>query len=544
MDEGEVTMKRFISLAALLAVTAIVVATGSSAASTLCVGGSGCYATLAAAVAAAQNGDTIRINPGTYAGGVTITTSVSLAGAGAQRTTIRGGGPVMTLGAFGSTTEPTVSIDGVTITGGTTTTSAQSRAWVGEDGVFAFGGGIEIPPNADYSGGATVTISNSVIAGNRATPTVALGCNDPCAHYASGGGGGVDSWGTLTLVGSAVRGNIAGSTSGTGVTSEAVGGAILSHLSSLTVQHSEISNNTASAIAPNGQFADGGGIMVQGGSLTVDASSVIGNRASLQTSYSGDIETNANAGGIHIDGDDDCGDPGNCASASITASVVSGNAASATNSAGDAVAFCGGICNDGVVGLARTTVSGNSVSAASSTAGASADSGGLGQGGPGMISDSTLTNNSVSALGSTGDSVAQAGGLSTGDQDVTTTISRTTISGNHVSAWSAAGNAVVFGGGMSNGGLLDVDASDVSHNIAQAKGPAGSAHGGGIWNSDFGGGAGSTMTLTNSTVRSNSLVAQKGLDSSGGGIFNTAAVVFGGDVIRSNSPDNCAGVSC
>ncbi len=85
--------------------------------STLCVGKKpGCYATIQAAVDAAHDGDTIKVGPGTYAGGISIGKSVRLAGAGAAATIIKGGGPVITIGSGGS--NPTVSIRGVTVTGG------------------------------------------------------------------------------------------------------------------------------------------------------------------------------------------------------------------------------------------------------------------------------------------------------------------------------------------------------------------------------------------------------------------------------------------
>ena len=62
-------------------------------------------------------------------------------------------------------------ISGVTITGGYATSSPESVPFVGQDGVIALGGGVEIPPNADFSGGADVTIANSLITGNRVAPT-------------------------------------------------------------------------------------------------------------------------------------------------------------------------------------------------------------------------------------------------------------------------------------------------------------------------------------------------------------------------------------
>ena len=150
-------------------------------AATLCVGsGHGCYPTIQAAVNAAQDGDTITVGPGTFAGGVTITTSVRLQGAGPAATVIRGGGPVLTIGTFGAPAEPTVSISGVTITGGVTRSSPESVPFFGVDGVWAAGGGVDIPPDASESSGATVTISDSVITGNHADPSATIPSGIPC----------------------------------------------------------------------------------------------------------------------------------------------------------------------------------------------------------------------------------------------------------------------------------------------------------------------------------------------------------------------------
>jgi hypothetical protein len=57
---------------------------------TLCVGTApGCLPTLQAALDASHDGDVIRLGPGTFAGGVTITTSVTLRGAGAHDRHVR-----------------------------------------------------------------------------------------------------------------------------------------------------------------------------------------------------------------------------------------------------------------------------------------------------------------------------------------------------------------------------------------------------------------------------------------------------------------------
>src|SRR5262249_34585775 len=134
-------------------------------------------------------------------------------GAGAGVTIISGGGPVLTVGHDSASPEPTVSIAGVTITGGTNTGGA--------DGIKAHGGGIWAPPGQDPNGfplpGATLTIRDSVVSGNRATPSATLGPTPDeeffwpeCpgsfpgiapgfCPYAGASGGGIASAGALIL---------------------------------------------------------------------------------------------------------------------------------------------------------------------------------------------------------------------------------------------------------------------------------------------------------------------------------------------------------
>ena len=155
-------MKRLVVLALSLAAavsvgvgsaTSMNIGVASSFAADLCVGGHapGCYATLQSAFDAAHDGDRIRINPGTYSGGVTVRVSVHIKGAGAASTIVSGGGPVLTVGEANAASEPTVTISGVTITGGLSrgsgycgpTCSAPSYAQA-----TALGGGVAIPPSA------------------------------------------------------------------------------------------------------------------------------------------------------------------------------------------------------------------------------------------------------------------------------------------------------------------------------------------------------------------------------------------------------------
>jgi hypothetical protein len=209
---------RLVLLVPALAMLLLLGARPASAA-TLEVCQRGCpYSQLAPALAAAaHSGDTITIGSGTYAGGVTIEVSVKLVGAGPAATIISGGGPVLTIGVADAPNEPTVTIEGVTVTGGVTVgnlTPSSGR-----------GGGIYIPRAAGPSTGATVTIRNSIIRGNSVAPRVAIESEDPCCLFADSGGGGISNDGTLTLDHTRVSDNRADAASG--LASNAVGGGIL-----------------------------------------------------------------------------------------------------------------------------------------------------------------------------------------------------------------------------------------------------------------------------------------------------------------------------
>src|SRR5262245_64942099 len=124
-------MKTVLSALVMIATAAALAGSGSghTLAAPVCVsGGHGCYSTIQAAVAAAVDGDRITVAPGTYAGGVVIGKSVELRGAGADRTVIGGGGPVLTIASPSAANTPTVSIAGVTIRDGVSTASGFAPA--------------------------------------------------------------------------------------------------------------------------------------------------------------------------------------------------------------------------------------------------------------------------------------------------------------------------------------------------------------------------------------------------------------------------------
>jgi hypothetical protein len=448
---------------------------------------------------------------------------------------------VITIGQAFAASEPTVSISGVTITGGVT-----HSAFVG-NGFIAVGGGISVPPAANFSQGATVSISNSVITGNQAAPTTAIDSGLPCPPdititcingdlpFAQAAGGGINTFGATTLVNTTVSDNQVG---GNGIASDVGPGGITSIKGGLTLKNSTVTGNRAIASAPNGRFAETGGVDVGSGTLTMDGSVVSGNGASISTAMPNDIPDGiaANAGGVHIRGDDSCASPRACAIGKIRNSTITGNTVTASNSLGDAVDFCGGICDDGQLTLADSVVGDNHVSAsvpAGSTACACGDSGGVGSGGPESFTDSRVTDNTVAASAPAGSAFAAAGGGSAGN-GLSVTIGDSVFSGNALTATTTTGTAHVQGGGFSNfGAVLTIRDTTFDGNSGTASGPGGSATGGGIWS-----GNGGTLTLLGSSITHNALTAST---AQGGGLFTANPATIKDTVIANNVPDQCFG---
>jgi hypothetical protein len=517
----------------------------------LCVGdGRGCYTSVQAAVDAASNGATIEIGRGMFKGGITIVKSLTVVGSGARSTTIRGGGPVITIGRYFAPTEPVVTVAGVTVTGGVTRTSALSQQRFGDAGVFALGGGIEIPPSADFGPGATVTVRDSVIAGNAARPSASvpsgMSCGAACP-FALAAGAGIDSWGRLTIVDSTIADNVSG---GPG-TSDADAGGINSAQGGLTLKRTVVARNRSFAVAPYGRFAEGGGIVVTakpffvGGDrpatlFTSDDSVVERNRAELSTAFVGDVETLAQSGGVLIAGDDDCTNQpaSGCVEATVRNMRVVGNSVIASNSTGDVSAFGGGINNDGLLTLRESSFDGNSVAANGAAGSAFADSGGLGLGGAATIASSQFTGNAVTATAD-GFAFASSGGIGTGNVGVGTTLTDSIIAGNRVTGRAREVN--VGSGGIGNVGRLVLRRVRVVGNAATGTGGEGVAHGGGIVNSKFPDGPDAALTVNDSVVARNSLIASAGIEVAGGGIFSEQPLTLANTLIARNAPDQCVG---
>jgi hypothetical protein len=537
-DDEEDDMKRAKMLSGFMLSCGVAVAATAppALAARLCVGHRpGCRPTIQSAVDAASDGDTVALDPGIYAGGATIDVSVRLAGAGAGRTVIAGGGPVLTIGTFGAAVEPTVAISGVTITGGVTRSSTLSAFFFdGDPDLIALGGGLEVPPAHDMTTGATLTVSDTVIVGNRVAPREARPIGPPCPSgpcpFAAAEGGGIDNWGTTTLARTVVAGNAVGAASGlSALASDAYAGAIMNERTgSLTLSSAHLRDNHASATAPNGRFADGGAIFSEGGVLDIRDSSVTSNSAELHAALPSSVDLLAIAGGIHSN---------DTTSATITGTTIVGNAVRATNSVGDATAFSGGFHADADVLMRDTTVSRNTVTVATTPGSSGTAHGDSGAGElSGTISGVRLLGNSVSVLAGAGPAQAIAGSVIFGG-----TMSDVIVASNRIAARSATGEATAMGAGFQTGGAVAVRNTVIRDNHGRASGASGVAEGGGISNTLLPDGPPLGLTLTHSSVTGNSVSGGPGIAVHGGGIFSTDPVNLLGSVVAENAPDQCAG---
>lgn len=531
--------------ALLIASTCCLIAALAPAAhaSQRCVGPApGCTRSLQAALDAAHDGDTITLKRGTFAGGVTIAHSLKLIGAGAGATVIRGGGPVVTIASSGA--PPTVVLRGLTITGGVTTVSNRCGALCGPayGDASALGGGVEIPPAPGSATGATVTIRDSVIAGNRATPantasSVRAACPGGPCRFALAAGGGIDNWGTLALVHTRVSDNQAGGP----LNSDANGGGVFSGGGSLTIDHSVVKGNRATSVPPHGRFAEGGGVFVSAGALTVRGSLVDGNAAALTSTlpaFVGDtlIDMNAHAGGIHV-GDD--------VPTTIDATAITGNMVSAHDPVGEPLAFDSAmLINDSPATISNTLIEGNRVEGLSLT---TADTGPGGTAleldGGGTITGSRIVGN-VSVQRAVNGQAGVNGALAIlnfNNDARLVTMSHSVVAGNRAIASTTTGDATVQGVGIFNDSLLALRRVVVRDNTGHADGPSGRAEGGGIWNGDELSGPPVELALDHVLVTHNALTGGPGIAIHGGGLFTAFPVSQTATVIARNTPDQCSG---
>jgi hypothetical protein len=425
------------------------------------------------------------------------------------------------------------------ITGGVTRTSPESAPCASKEGVWAAGGGIEVPPGIesggpcsadDFGGGATVTITNSVITGNLVAPSDTVSFGGPNLAWAFGGG--IDTSGSLTLANTIVSNNRIGSASGlSGLASFAEGGGIFSARGDATITNSTIQGNQAAA-APHGKIADAGAI-ANGGTFTMSNSLVMGNSATVSRDLSrgGFVPS----GGIHLK---------DAPEASIVNTTISDNAGTATNSVGRAEVDSGGLnCScDTSMTLSNDAIKDNSISATTlpGSTGDAVARAGAGEFG-GTLTNVQLTGNRVDVNSAAGNATA-LGGASVFDGG---TITNSVIGNNQVRVSAPLGSVDVRGGGINAFGDTSLRSSSVTGNIVDAGGASGSARGGGIFDVAFQDGPdgppGGPLVLENSTVTANTL-SGAGLMLQGGGIYiQDQPITLTNSRITQNVPDQCFG---
>jgi hypothetical protein len=379
------------------------------------------------------------------------------------------------------------------ITGGRAQDDGSDGALAGS--TDALGGGI-------LNNGGNITLDHVVIQNNVARGGDATVPSVP-GHNASGGGF-YSTGGALSIAGATIANNQAlggrGGDHGSRYAANggaAGGGGLYATGGSLDISASMIASNQATggrggdgtfywmssgtyAYGGTGGAGQGGGLYVNGSSLTIATSTIASNQG-----------TGGPGGLFGYQGDSQGGGLYNGGTLTVSNSTLSGN----TGSLG------GGIYNYGTLGVSNTTLSGNTGSVGG---GIDNSNGTL------TVSNSTLASNTA---------IGGGGILNNG----TLTVSNSIVSGNSaslaaggiynyfgtltVSNTTLSGNSADFGGGIYNdyNGTLTVSNSTLSRNSARYGG-------GGIYNSS-GTGSGNSATVSNSTLSRNSA-------GRGGGILN------------------------
>jgi predicted outer membrane repeat protein len=336
----------------------------------------------------------------------------------------------------------------------------------------ALGGGI-------LNNGGNITLDHVVLTNN-----VARG-GDAAVRAAPGhnarGGGFYSAGGALTIAGATIANNwVIGGRGGDYIYTygadggSAAGGGLYATGGSLEISDSMIASNRATGgpggiglstrttsgtyyHGGSGGVGQGGGLYVNGGSLTIATSTITSNQGTGGSGAAGGADGGGEGGGLYNGG-----------TLTVSNSTLSGNIAAGGNSGSSG----GGIYSSGTLTVRNSTLSGNSAT----------------YGGGGIYSSGTLTvsNSTLSGNSATGD-FSYGGGISnTG----TLTVSNSTLSGN-----TTSGGYYGFGGGIVNGGTLTVSNSTLSGNSATGD----FSYGGGIYTES----GTRPVTLTNVTLTAN-----------------------------------------
>ncbi len=433
--------------------------------------------TIGAAISKASAGDTISIAAGTYAEtDIVITKDLTLAGAGANKTTIDGTAPSDS--RVIDVRSGTVRVSGVTIWGG----NASAGGGVANTGILTL---YEVVVTGNIgkgngaggifnTGGGKLTLLSSAVSNN-----VTISETTAMTGTVGRSGGGIynDANSTMTIVGSTISGNRSGN--GAGIFNAEDG--------TITISGTTILNNQAES--------SGGGIY-NDGTLTIRASTIGGNIASRSS--------NAHGGGIL-----------NIGTLTLKGTVVRENTASAPTVGG------GGILNIGTLTMDNSQVISNTIT------GSLADGGGISNNGTLTLkNDSRVSDNSV-----TGDHTnsVRGGGISNETDNSVLTLIDSTVSNNTVTNLGAPpeGTPYTGGGGISSFGSHATLVLTRSHILDNSVSGVNLVWGGGIL-------ANGTATLDESTVRGNHVNAVEGY-AAGIFVYNDASVDLYNSAVISNT---------
>lgn len=388
----------------------------------LIVGAGGSFGTLQEAIDAASPGDTLKVK-GTCFGDASISKDLTIVGQsnpGFGQATLNGANSRENRGSVIVNHGATLTIKGLTITGGYNDecpSALPPGCHRGFPEEAEKGGGI-------YNEGGAVTLTDSTVTGNAATPSEHNPQNNAY------GGGGIYSTGSLTLVDTTVSDN----------EGEQYGGGIYNS-GLLWLSNSTVSGNTVIDSNRGIDFGTeqyGGGIYNSGGQIWLTSSTVVRNS-------SGKGGRHQPGGGIYNEG----------GSVTLTKSTISGNKA-------DGFEGGGGIGNRGSLTLNNSTVSDNTEAFSEKT-----ELPCPGGGGGGISNSDSLTLNNSTLTGNT---ATQCGGGGIRNEG-SVTLNDSTVRENT----AKDGGGIYNEGGGRHGSVTFNGSSSVTGNTA-------AEHGGGIFN--------------------------------------------------------------
>jgi CSLREA domain-containing protein len=466
-------------------------------------------------------------------GDLDLTSDINIHGAGAATTTIDASQKDRVLEVFPG---KTVTIEGVTITGGITQTGTTLMVMqfpTGPPGLPGQNGG-------GISNAGTLVLTASAVKDNLTGDGGPGGPADGSANMTAaattgglggpgGSGGGIFSSGNLTLVRTTVTGNRTGEGGPGGI---AIGG-------NPTAAGAQGGPGTGGA---GGRGGVGGALHCTGGKLTISDSTISGNtsgrggkggKGTGAPGAGGSGPTAAGKGGTGTGGKGGAGGPGGGLTieveASITGTTVSGNSGGAGNEGGEGQGGAGGTAEPGAPAVNGGNGGGAGGNGVGGAGGGGAAGGGIAIGGSLAMTNVTLTANHGGSGGAGG---AGKGGFA---KDGSGPPSGSGPGGHGGDGTGGAGGNGGFGGGVGGGDFT------LSH-TSVALNAAGNGGGGGTGTATPGGaGTGASNNAGGHGAPGNATPGAAGGAGQGGGVATNSPAPLTNSVVAANTPANCFG---